>query len=178
MGAVFRDPLPGVGGTPHHADVLPALHARAFLEAGADLAQVRVEGKDLQAFDVVPEHNVLAIVGKAGTTVDVSDRAVRRGHHRIRGFAAPIVLDGTDIEPLMHLPAFRAHTAKLAACPRFAGGGSEEFLLAAFLEECAVRGWQAKRLGQSEWWRGPHSQAKHQKKSNAPKNGLRNFLFH
>lgn len=62
VGALLRDALAGVAGAAHDGDLLAGLDGLAGFEARLNRAQVRVERANLQAFNLVAEDDVFAVI--------------------------------------------------------------------------------------------------------------------
>src|SRR5664280_3434680 len=102
---------------------------------------------DFQPLDPVPEDDVIAVIGKGGPGVDVSNAAISRRHDGIGGLTPLVALETSNIEALVHLPAIAAHTTKTTAGPAFAHGPDEKPFLSARLEQGVIGGWQLERFG-------------------------------
>ena len=131
---------------PMTATVSPALTACPTFKSVADFAQVGVEGVNLQALDLVPQDEVVAVVRQRWPRADIGDRAVGGGQHRVGWLAMPVALEAADVEALVHLPAAAAHTAEGAGHPRLAGRADEESLLAPLFEERVIGSGKLKGL--------------------------------
>src|SRR5258706_315895 len=105
VSAVPGNRLPRVGRAAHHRDRFAALDRLPCLQAVSDFVQMRVKRVDLQPFYLVAKDDVVAVVGERRTVVDVNDRSVSSGQHRIGRFAPRVALQATDVQSLMHLPS-------------------------------------------------------------------------
>src|SRR5437762_1103520 len=100
---------------------------------------MRVERINFQTLNLVPQHDVVAVIGKRRPVVEVSDSAVSRREDGINWFTAVIALQTANVQSLVHLPAFTPHTTETATGPRFADSAHEEFFFLTGFKERAVR---------------------------------------
>src|SRR5581483_1208161 len=108
--------------------------------------QVRVKGINLQSFDVVPQNDVVAVIGKGRACVDVGDGSVRGGHDGIRRLAVFVALQAANVDPFVDLPAVRTDATEGSALPGFPDCADEKSILPAFFKQGAVGGGQLERL--------------------------------
>src|SRR5688500_14647475 len=78
---------------------------------------MRVGGKNQDALETMLEHDVFAIIGKAGVGIDIRNAPIGRGKDWIGRFATPVCFGVLDIQTFMHLKTFTAHAAEGAAHP-------------------------------------------------------------
>src|ERR1700691_4666290 len=92
---------------------------------------MRVEGVNLDTFDLMAQDDVAAIIGKGRPAVNIGHDPVGRSQNRVGWFAMAVALQALDIEAFVHLAAVGANAAKRAGNPRLAGSGNEIAIFAA-----------------------------------------------
>src|SRR5512146_2779362 len=92
------------------------------------------------------QDDVIAVIRKRRFGIDISDLSISGGHDRIRGLAAFVALEASDIETLMHLPAIAADTTEAAALPGFANRRHKKLFTPARLKQGVIRCRKSKRL--------------------------------
>src|ERR1043166_4629432 len=95
------------------------------------------------------EHDVIAVIRERRVRVDVGDGSVRRCRNGISRLSMRIALQAFNIQTLVHLPAFRAHTTKAAARPGLSHRPDEKFVLLPALKNGVVGRGQIERLSRS-----------------------------
>jgi len=113
----------------------------------ANLAEVGVEGEDVEAFDGVSEDDVDSVVGEAGFGADIGNRTFEGGIDGVVGLAVGIAAQAADIDAFVHLMPFGADATELAAGPGFTCGADEEGGFAALGEDGPVRGGELEGRG-------------------------------
>src|SRR5690242_21477027 len=147
VSAIFGYALVSIGGMPHDGDRFARLDRLTWMKAVPYFAQVGVEGKDVQAFQVVAEDDVFAVIGEASFGVDIRDSAIGRGHDMVDWFTMAVALETFNVEAFVHLVAVAAHTAKPAGGGRFAHGADQEPLFSTRLEQGLIISRQPEHLG-------------------------------
>ena len=140
--AVLGDARARVGRAPERSDPAARGNFGASTNAVLNLTQVGVKRANLHAVDAVANHDIVAVVRKAGLGVYVEHHAVRDRQHRVNGFAFAITLLRLDVDAFVQLPAIRAHAAEGAAGPFLAHGRNEVMRLGTCHEDVGVRGGQ------------------------------------
>lgn len=106
-----------------------------------------IKREHLDAFDAVPQDQIDSVVGEPGLPGDIGDFARGRGTDFVGGFPFFVLLDGKDVDPLMHLGAVRAHAAELASRPGASWSGGVEKRFLSCLEQGPVIGGKSESRG-------------------------------
>ena len=114
VGTIFRNSFARVRSVTHDGDLLACLNRLADLERGQDLLEVRIDGENRHAFDVVAQNDVISVIGEAGLFVHVHDSTVGGRHYPVDWLAAPVALKAPNVQAFVHLPSFGSHAAEHA----------------------------------------------------------------
>src|SRR5260370_19017456 len=138
VGAVPGNDLARVGGAAHHGNRFAGPNGLTDLQMRINSPQVRVKRIEFQAFDLMAQHDIIAVIRQAGARVDIGHGAVGSGQDRIDRLAAAVALQAADVPALVKFPAPRADAAPRAAVPALARGPRKEFSLPPLTPQRAV----------------------------------------